>query len=89
MTADTTVTRMQRQLATLRPLTLTIQDDSRRHAGHAGAAGGGGHYQLTIVAEVFRGVPTLTRHRMIHDALGPMMHNEIHALSIKASTPLP
>ncbi len=88
MTTDATVARM-RQLAALSPVTLTIRDDSRHHAGHVGAAGGGGHYQLTIVAEAFRGVPTLARHRMIHDALGPMLHSEIHALSIKASTPLP
>ncbi len=89
MNSDTTVVRMRQQLAVLKPLTLTIQDNSHRHAGHAGAAGGGGHYELTIVAETFRDLPTLARHRMIHDALGPMMHNEIHALSIKASTPLP
>ena len=89
MTAETTVDRMRQQLAALNPSTLTIRDDSRHHAGHAGAAEGGGHYQLTIVAEAFRGVPSLARHRMIHEALGPLMHSEIHALSIKASTPLP
>jgi BolA protein len=89
MTSDTTVDRMRQCLAALRPVTLTIRDDSRHHAGHVGAAGGGGHYQLTIVAEAFRGVPSLARHRMIHEALAPLMRSEIHALSIKASTPLP
>ncbi len=89
MTTDATVERMRQQLAALNPVTLTIRDDSRHHAGHAGAAGGGGHYQLTIASEAFRGVSTLARHRMIHEALGPLMHGEIHALSIKASTPLP
>ncbi|MHB8353388.1 MAG: BolA family protein [Burkholderiales bacterium] len=89
MTADATMARMREHLAALNPVTLTIRDDSHHHAGHAGAAGGGGHYHLTIVAEAFRGVPSLARHRMIHDALGPMLRSEIHALSIKASTPLP
>jgi BolA protein len=89
MTTETTVDRMRQLLAPLNPVTLTIRDDSRHHAGHAGAAGGGGHYQLTIVAEAFRGVPSLARHRMIHEVLGSLMHSEIHALSIKASTPLP
>jgi len=89
MTTDATTERMRQHLAVLNPVTLTIRDDSRHHAGHVGAAGGGGHYQLTIVAEAFRGKPTLACHRMIHDALGPLMHSEIHALSIKASTPLP
>ena len=88
MTTDATMARMREQLAALNPVTLTIRDDSRHHVGHVGAAGGGGHYELTMVAEAFRNLPTLARHRMIHDALGPLMQREIHALSIKASAPL-
>ena len=63
---------------------LEIVDESHLHIGHAGAASGGGHFHVTIVAENFEGLPTLARHRLIYDALGDAMHTEIHALSIKA-----
>ena len=78
---------MQEKLAALDPLRLDIADDSAKHAGHAGAKGGGGHYRLTIVSARFAGCGTLARHRLIYEALGPMMRGEIHALSIKALTP--
>ena len=66
---------------------MEILDDSQRHAGHAGARAGGGHYLLTIVSDKFAGLPTLTRHRMVYAALGELMHKESHALSINAYTP--
>ncbi|MDE2342423.1 MAG: BolA family transcriptional regulator [Betaproteobacteria bacterium] len=86
MTAETTADRMHRLLSVLQPTELAIRDDSRHHAGHAGA-GNGGHYKITIVAEAFRGLSPLQRHRLVHDALAPLMSHEIHALAIKASTP--
>lgn len=82
-----TMERMQQQLAALAPESLDIADDSAQHAGHAGARSGGGHYELTIVSPLFAGKPSVARHRMIYDALGDMMHKQIHALSIKAYTP--
>ena len=63
---------------------IEIVDESHLHIGHAGAASGGGHFHMTIVAENFEGLPTLARHRLIYDALGDAMQTEIHALSIKA-----
>ena len=63
---------------------IEIVDESHLHIGHAGAASGGGHFHVTIVAENFEGLPTLARHRLIYDALGGAMQTEIHALSIKA-----
>ena len=81
------IERMTERLATLAPAHLDITDDSAHHAGHEGAKGGGGHYQLTIVSEQFAGKPTVARHRMIYDRLADMMHKDIHALSIKAATP--
>lgn len=78
---------MQERLAALDPQRLEIIDDSAKHAGHAGAASGGGHYRMTIVSPRFAGKGTLERHRLIYDALGAMMRSEIHALSIKALTP--
>ncbi len=77
---------MQEKLATLDPQRLEILDDSAKHAGHAGAKEGG-HYRLTIVSPRFSGCGTMQRHRLIYEALGPMMRGEIHALSIKALTP--
>ena len=81
-----TIGTMREKLAALAPLRLEIADDSAKHAGHAGA-GGGGHYRLTIVSPSFSGCGTMQRHRLIYEALGPMMRGEIHALSIKALAP--
>lgn len=78
---------MQEKLAALVPESLEILDESGNHVGHEGARGGGGHYQLIIVSRQFSGKPAQLRHRMIYDALGTMMHKEIHALAIKAYAP--
>lgn len=78
---------IKQKLATLNPEKLEVADESAKHAGHAGAKRGGGHYFLTIVSREFSGKPTMARHRMVYAALGAMMHKEIHALSIKAYTP--
>jgi BolA protein len=76
-----------RKLAVLEPQRVRIVDESARHAGHAGARDGGGHYVLTIVSSSFTGKPPLARHRLVYDALRDMMHKNIHALSVKAYTP--
>lgn len=78
---------MQQRLSKLKPESLEILDESGAHAGHEGAKSGGGHYQLVIVSREFAGKPIQSRHRMVYDALGPMMKNEIHALAIKAYAP--
>ena len=81
------IEQMQQKLAVLSPSAIQIIDDSAKHAGHAGAKSGGGHYQLAITSSDFSGKPTIARHRMIYDALGDMMQQQIHALSIQAQTP--
>lgn len=78
---------MRERLAALEPLAIDIRDDSAKHAGHAGARSGGGHYALIIVSSRFAGQGTMARHRMVYDALGTLMKHEIHALSITARTP--
>jgi BolA protein len=82
-----TVENMKQRLAALSPESIEILDESGRHIGHEGAKGGGGHYQLLLVSAQFHGAALPARHRMVYDALGPMMKNEIHALSIKAYAP--
>ena len=78
---------MRARLAVLDPVAIQIEDDSARHAGHAGAQGGGGHFRLAIVSPRFAGCRTMERHRLVYDALGPLMKREIHALSISAKSP--
>ena len=71
----------------LKPEKIDIVDESAKHAGHAGAASGGGHFIVTIVSTAFENKSLIQRHRMVYDAVDDMMHSEIHALSIQASTP--
>lgn len=78
---------IRERLSVLAPESISIEDDSAQHAGHEGARGGGGHYQIVVVSERFAGQPLQARHRMIYDALGPLMHREIHALAIRAYAP--
>lgn len=78
---------LREQLAALKPLRLELIDDSAKHAGHAGARSGGGHYRLLVVSASFCGKPTLARHRLVYDALGELMRSKIHALSIQSLTP--
>lgn len=75
------------RLAPLAPLRVELIDDSAKHAGHAGARSGGGHYRLLIVSAQFVGKPTLARHRQVYQALGELMRDRIHALSIEARAP--
>jgi BolA protein len=79
--------RIREQLASLAPESLEILDESAAHAGHEGARGGGGHYRLIIVSREFSGKPIQSRHRLVYDALGPLMQREIHALAIAAYAP--
>lgn len=71
----------------LAPISLQIIDESHKHAGHAGARDGRGHFAVEITSEVFTGLAPLARHRRVYEAVGSLMHSDIHALSIKARTP--
>ncbi|NML24687.1 BolA family protein [Zoogloea dura] len=79
--------KIRERLTPLAPQQLELIDDSHLHAGHAGARSGGGHYRLIIVSAAFSGKNTVTRHRLVYEALGDMMRNDIHALAIQARTP--
>jgi BolA protein len=72
--------------AALQPSELQVHDDSAAHAGHAGAAGGRGHFRVRIVSERFAGLSALQRHRLVNQALAGLWDSDLHALSISALT---
>jgi BolA family transcriptional regulator, general stress-responsive regulator len=74
--------------AAFSPTRLEIQDDSGRHAGHAGATPGGeSHFNVLIEAEAFAGRPKVVRQRMVYKALADELAGPVHALSVKALAP--
>ena len=77
---------IRERLAALEPQSVELLDESGQHVGHAGAAGGS-HFRLVIVSPRFAGLGNLERHRMVYNALGSLMHRDIHALAIRAMTP--
>lgn len=66
---------------------ISIEDESHLHAGHAGAASGGGHFKLTLVSSAFDSLNRVARHRLIYAALNRHIPTEIHALTIEAQSP--
>jgi len=73
--------------AALCPTLLEIEDESWKHAGHAGVREhGGGHFVVHIVAVCFSGKTRIERHRMVNGALGDAFKTNIHALSIRAQS---
>ncbi|HEY0660033.1 MAG TPA: BolA family protein [Lysobacter sp.] len=73
--------------AALAPTSLEIEDESHRHAGHAGAKDGRGHFRVDVVSAAFAGLNPIARHRAVYAAVGGLMDSDIHALSIRARTP--
>lgn len=78
---------IRERLAVLAPESIELTDDSGQHVGHDGARDGGSHFSLVIVSPRFAGMKTLARHRLVYDAMGPLMQGRIHALAIRAMTP--
>ena len=70
------------------PIHLDVIDESQQHAGHSGArADGESHFRVKIVAEAFRGLSRVERHRMVNAALAELLRERVHALAIQASAP--
>ncbi|HEY3951405.1 BolA family protein [Phenylobacterium sp.] len=70
------------------PIRLEVEDDSARHAGHAGARPGGeSHFNVTIEAAAFAGQGKVARQRMVYRALSEELAGPVHALSVKALAP--
>ncbi|MHC8598467.1 BolA family protein [Arenicellales bacterium IMCC55707] len=77
----------QRLMESLSAESVEIEDQSHLHAGHAGAASGGGHYDVIVISSAFNDLNTLGRHRLIYNTVDDLMKKEIHALSIQAFSP--
>jgi len=69
------------------PQSLTVQDDSGRHAGHAGALGGGGHFKVELVAAEFEGLSLVEQQRRVYEALRSLFPHAVHALALKTAAP--
>lgn len=79
---------IHRLTATLSPTRLDLDNQSDRHIGHAGHDGSGeSHFALTIESAMFEGLNRVQRQRAVYAALGELMVDKVHALSIRALAP--
>ena len=49
---------------------------------------GGDHFEVVVVSDRFEGASIVARHRMVYAALGDAMKGPVHALTIRAMTPV-
>jgi BolA family transcriptional regulator, general stress-responsive regulator len=81
----------EKLLKAFSPRRLVIENDSAKHAGHAGAEEslnrGETHFTVTIVADGFAGRSRIDRHRMVHEVLAEELVGPVHALVVKAKAP--
>lgn len=82
-------TEMLRRLdSALSPTRVELTDESEKHRGHGGYnPEGESHFSLEIQSGAFAGKSLVERQRMIYKALGDLMRERVHALSIKARAP--
>ena len=74
--------------AALNPTEVDLVDDTDSHIGHAGHnPDGESHFTLRIESAAFTGMSRVERYRLVHAALGDLLDERVHALSIKANAP--
>ena len=74
--------------AAFSPLVLEIEDDSARHAGHAGAREGGEtHFNVRIVSAEFSGMSRVERQRKVYAVLAEELSTRVHALRLDTRSP--
>ena len=79
---------LRRLNSSLSPVSVELVDDSETHHGHSGHnPAGESHFTLKIVSATFVGKSRVERQRLVHAALGDLLDERVHALSIKASAP--
>ncbi len=72
----------QRLQAAFQPRELVVENESGKHAGHAGDDGSGeSHFNVVIRADAFAGLSRVARHRAVHKALGDI-NTRVHALAL-------
>lgn len=78
----------RRLTSALQPTRLELVDDSEKHRGHGGYnPAGESHFSLAIESAAFAGMNRVQRQRAIYAALGELMDERVHALSIRALAP--
>ena len=78
----------QKLTSAFQPSRLEIEDDSARHAGHAGERRAGeSHFNVVIESAAFEGVSRVQRQRMVYAAVAEELAGPVHALSVKALAP--
>ena len=76
------------RLGALSPTRIELEDQSDHHRGHAGHdERGESHFALTIETPAFAGLNRVQRQRAVYAALGDLMHERVHALTIRATAP--
>lgn len=71
----------------LKPVSLSIEDESHKHAGHAGwKPGGETHFRVKIVSEAFEGRSRVDRYRLVHALLSDELAGPVHALALELKT---
>lgn len=79
---------LKRLDSALSPTRVELNDDSEQHRGHGGYnPAGESHFSLTIESRAFAGKSRVERQRMVYQALGDLMRERVHALSIRAVAP--
>ncbi len=79
---------LRRLRAALAPSRVELVDDSEAHRGHGGYnPAGESHFTLRIESGAFAGRSRIERQRMVHAALGDLLEERVHALSIRATAP--
>ena len=79
---------VRRLTEALRPTSLELIDDSEQHRGHGGYnPAGESHFSLAISSAAFAGKSRVERQRLVHKALGDLLDERVHALSIRATAP--
>ena len=75
-------------IAAFAPVVLEIEDDSARHAGHAGAREGGEtHFRLRIVSTAFTGMNRVERQRKVYAVVAEELKERVHALQLDTKAP--
>ena len=79
---------LKRLNSALDPTRIELVDDSEEHRGHGGYnPAGESPFSLTIESPAFAGKNRVERQRLVYSALGDLMKERVHALTIRARAP--